>query len=193
MTDPRPADPSAARPAGPLAILIGPMAAGKTSVGKALAARLGVAFADLDALIVRAEGRSIPEIFAADGEKTFRALEADALARALDEHGGILSLGGGAPLTPASAERLRGRPVVLLEIDERIVAQRLGTGADRPMLAGEDPLTRWRAVTSQRMEAYRDLAPYRIDAGQGSPALVARAIARILQLDTPSRVPEETE
>lgn len=85
---------------GPLAILIGPMAAGKTSVGRALASRLDVPFADLDALIVEADGRTIPEIFAADGEAAFRELEAATLARALQEHPGVLSLGGGAPCTP---------------------------------------------------------------------------------------------
>ena len=121
---------------GPLAILIGPMAAGKTSVGRALASRLEVPFADLDALIVEADGRSIPEIFAADGENTFRELEAATLARALLEHPGILSLGGGAPMHPASAERLRGGPVIWLDVDEAIAARRLAHGSGRPLLQG---------------------------------------------------------
>ncbi|MDN5821771.1 MAG: shikimate kinase, partial [Brachybacterium sp.] len=97
---------------GPLAILIGPMAAGKTSVGRALASRLEGPFADLDALIVEADGRAIPEIFADGGETAFRELEAATLARALEEHPGVLSLGGGAPLHPPSRERLRGAPVI---------------------------------------------------------------------------------
>lgn len=178
---------------GPLAILIGPMAAGKTSVGRALASRLGVGFVDLDALIVAEAGRSIPEIFAAQGEPAFRALEADVLARTLREHDGVLSLGGGAPVHPASAELLRGRPVVLLEVDEQVAGRRLARGAGRPMLAGEDPLARWRELAALRGESYRDLAVCRVDSGHGSPAYVARTIITSLQLPLPDRPEKETQ
>ena len=172
---------------GPLAIRIGPMAAGKTSVGRALASRLEVPFADLDALIVEADGRSIPEIFAADGENTFRELEAATLARALLEHPGILSLGGGAPMHPASAERLRGGPVIWLDVDEAIAARRLAHGSGRPLLQGEDPMGRWRELARERSPRYRELAALRIDAGHGSPARVARAILGTLQLEPRTR------
>ena len=80
---------------GPVAVLIGPMAAGKTSVGRALAARLGVPFADLDALIVQEAGRTIPDIFADEGEPAFREREARSLVRAVAHQRGVLSLGGG--------------------------------------------------------------------------------------------------
>ena len=82
------------------------MAAGKTSVGRALAARLGVPFADLDALIVQETGRTIPDIFRLEGEQAFRDREAAALVRALEHQRGVLSLGGGAPMHPRAA---RGR------------------------------------------------------------------------------------
>jgi len=171
---------------GPLAILIGPMAAGKTSVGRALASRLDVPFADLDALIVEADGRTIPEIFAADGETAFREIEAAALARALVEHPGVLSLGGGAPLHPSSRELLRGAPVIFLDIDESIAARRLMHGAGRPMLQGSDPMARWRELATQREPCYRELAALRIDSGHGSPSRVARAILATLELDPSS-------
>ncbi|GAA1330821.1 shikimate kinase [Brachybacterium rhamnosum] len=170
---------------GPLVILMGPMAAGKTSVGRSLAGRLGVPFADLDELIVAAAGRGIPEIFEDRGEEGFRALEAEVLARALEERPGVLALGGGAPLRPESGERLRGRPVVLLEIDEQAAARRLGRGAGRPMLAGDDPLERWRRLMEERGPVYRDLAAHRVDAGRGSPGHVARTIISTLGLSAP--------
>ena len=175
---------------GPLAILIGPMAAGKTSVGRALAARLEVPFADLDALIVEADGRSIPEIFAADGEAGFRELEAATLAEALREHTGVLSLGGGAPLHPASRELLRGAPVIWLDVDETVAARRIAHGAERPMLQGEDPMSRWRELAVRRSPCYRELAALRIDSGHGSPARVARAILQTLRPD-PTTTPEK--
>lgn len=175
---------------GPLAILIGPMAAGKTSVGRALASRLDVPFADLDALIVEADGRTIPEIFAADGEAAFRELEAATLARALQEHPGVLSLGGGAPLHPASRERLRGAPVIWLDVDETIAARRIVHGAGRPMLQGADPMSRWRELAVQRGPCYRELAALRIDSGHGTPARVARSILRVLR-ESPTTHPEK--
>jgi len=179
--------------AGPVAVLIGPMAAGKTSVGRALAARLGVPFADLDALIVQETGRSIPDIFRLEGEQAFRDREAAALVRALAHQRGVLSLGGGAPMHPRAAGTLAQRPVVLLEIDERTAARRLARGVGRPMLEGTDPVARWRELAASRAETYRGLATHRVDAGRGSPAQVARAIIDALQLQGPERPEEETE
>lgn len=175
---------------GPRVILIGPMGAGKTSVGRTLASRLRVGFADLDALIVAADGRSIPDIFAADGESGFRALESAMLARALDEHEGILALGGGTPMLPAARELLAGRPVVLLEVDERAAARRLLRGSGRPMLTGEDPMARWRQLLAERGPVYRELAAHHVDASNGSAGHVARTIIETLQLQ-PSIGPEE--
>lgn len=177
---------------GPLVILIGPMAAGKTSVGRALAARLRVDFTDLDALIVEATGRSIPTLFAEEGEPAFRELESQTLARALTDCDGVLSLGGGAPMHPTSAELLRGLPVVLLEVEERIAARRLSYGAGRPMLEGRDPMARWRELAEERGERYREVAAHRIDSGHGSPARVARTIIRSLQLPLPADPEKET-
>lgn len=165
---------------GPRAVLIGPMAAGKTSVGRALARRWAVEFADLDDAIIERAGRSIPEIFAAGGEAAFRAAEAEALSAMLCAHRGVLSLGGGAPLAEGAATALRGHRVVLLEIDERTAAGRLHGGRGRPLLSGSDPLGRWREISSARLPRYRELAAVSVDARHGSADHVARLIEQAL-------------
>lgn len=166
---------------GPRAVLIGPMAAGKTRVGRSLARMWGVDFLDLDHEIERREGRSIPEIFEAQGESGFRDVEARVLAELLATHDGVLALGGGAPLTPASGDRLLGHTVILLTVDDRTARHRLRGGRGRPMLAGEDPMVAWRRITATRMPAYRELAVHTIDGAGRGPVAVARRIARTLE------------
>ena len=170
-------------PYAPAVVLIGPMAAGKTSVGRALAARLDLEFADLDALIVAEDGRSIPEIFETDGEEAFRDLEAAVLAEALAGHRGVLALGGGAVVRPASGELLRGGPIVWLRISEDAVARRLSGGRGRPMLAGVDALQRWRDVSAAREPVYRDLHRWQVDTDRGSPKAVAHLITDMMEED----------
>src|SRR5690606_24034718 len=101
-------------PARPVAVLVGPPGAGKTTIGRKLARRLDVSFPDADLLIVEAEGRSIPEIFASAGEPYFRGIEERIIGDALVSFDGVLSLGGGAVLSAATRERLRGHRVVHL-------------------------------------------------------------------------------
>lgn len=167
------------------AVLIGPMAAGKTAVGRELARRRGEPFADLDTLIVETDGRTIPQIFAEDGEGCFRDLEARLLADALATRAGVLSLGGGAPVRPESAALLRGLPVVLLRVDEETVATRLRRTQDRPMLVGEDPMQRWRDITAERMPHYRDVARWVVDTHRQPPAALARRIHDLIREDPP--------
>lgn len=180
------ADPGPVRPA---AVLIGPMAAGKTSVGRHLARLWHVPFADLDRVIEERSGCTIPELFAARGEDAFRELEAQTLRELLREHRGVLSLGGGAPLAPANREALQGHAVVLLEIDESAAADRLRGGRGRPLLSGRDPVLAWRGITHRRMPVYRELARYRVDAAHRSSAAVARALVRMLPAPAPDSAP----
>lgn len=167
--------------ARPRAVLIGPMAAGKTSVGRALARLWQVPFVDLDHELEERHGSSVPELFAAHGEHGFRRREADALADLLEHHGGVLSLGGGAPLAPRSAAALADHHVVLIEIDEQTAASRLRGGAGRPLLAGGDAMVQWRTLRNARLPAYRALAVHILDGTTGTPDDLARAIAAALE------------
>jgi shikimate kinase len=141
-------------------VLVGPMAAGKSSVGRRVARRLGVAFIDTDKRIVAAHG-PIPGIFETHGEPHFRDLERLAVAEALAE-GGVISLGGGAVIDVRTRELLRQHPVVFLTVSEAAVADRI-RGGNRPLLAGEDPLERWKRIFAERREWYEEVASATFD------------------------------
>ncbi len=145
-------------------VLIGPMGAGKSSVGKKLAKRLGVEFCDSDAVVVREHG-PIDRIFAEHGESRFRAWERDAVREALST-GGVVALGGGAVLDAGTQADLAHHRVVLLTVSERTIATRIRDTA-RPLLQGEDPLARWREVYAARRELYDRLADTTVDTSSG--------------------------
>ena len=144
-------------PARPAAVLVGPPGAGKTTIGRKLARRLDVPFLDTDQMIEESEGRSIPEIFAADGEAGFRRIEEETVGRALESFDGVLSLGGGAVLSETTRSRLRGHRVVHLTIG---VAEgvRRSQGPGRPLLAGGDVTARYQALLTERSPLYREVA-----------------------------------
>ena len=144
-------------PARPVAVLVGPPGAGKTTIGRKLARRLELPFLDADHLIEEAEGRSIPEIFASDGEPAFREIEERIIGEALTTFGGVLSLGGGAVLSPVTRERLRGHRVVHLTIG---VAEgvRRSQGPGRPLRSGGDVTARYQALLTERAPLYREVA-----------------------------------
>ena len=100
----------------PRVVLVGPPGAGKTTVGRLLAQRLGASFRDVDHDIVERAGKPINEIFIDDGEEHFRALERDAVAEALRTHDGVLSLGGGAVLSEQTRNLLKEHTVALLDV-----------------------------------------------------------------------------
>jgi len=139
--------------------MIGPMGAGKSSIGKKLSRRLGVGFLDADRLLVQRHG-PVAEIFARDGEPRFRELEREVVAEALASTG-VVSLGGGAVLDPLTRERLRGASVVLLTVTPEAVADRLA-GSSRPLLA-QGGMDAWRAIALEREPVYRSLADLVVD------------------------------
>ena len=141
-------------------VLVGPMAAGKTSVGRRVARRLGVAFIDTDKRIVAAHG-PIPAIFAEHGEAHFRGLERAAVAEALAE-GGVISLGGGAVTDEGTRTLLRRHPVVFLTVSEEAVGDRL-RGGTRPLLAGDDPVEKWKKIYAERRGWYQEVASTTFD------------------------------
>jgi len=116
------------------------MGAGKSKVGVLVAERLGRPFVDTDDLIEAAAGRTIPGIFASDGEAAFRRMETEAIARALAGCPGVLALGGGAPTREENWALLRRADafVIYLRADPETILERLADHDDRPLLAGLD-------------------------------------------------------
>ncbi|WET82123.1 shikimate kinase [Amycolatopsis sp. QT-25] len=147
----------------PRAVIIGPPGSGKSTVGPALAARLGLAFRDTDDDIVASAGKPITDIFAEEGEPAFRVLEEEMVAQALAEHDGVLSLGGGAPITPGTRERLAGHTVVFLNVGMAAGVQRAGLSTARPLLAGVNPRATYKTLLDARLPVYREVATIEID------------------------------
>lgn len=132
-------------------VLVGMMGAGKSTIGRRLAARLHLPFVDADQEIEAAAGMSIPEIFAAHGEPYFRDGEARVIARLLDSGPAILATGGGAFLRQETRERIARRGISLwLRADADVVLRRVKRRADRPLLQTADP-----AATIERLLAER--------------------------------------
>ncbi|GAB2818418.1 shikimate kinase [Actinocorallia aurea] len=141
----------------PRAVLIGPPGSGKTTIGLALAAVLGVEFRDTDADIVLKAGKPVSDIFVDDGEDAFRALERDAVRDALAEHDGVLALGGGAILAPETQELLAGHRVVYLDVSLEEAVKRVGLNSVRPLLVF-NPRSQLRKLMAERLPIYQRLA-----------------------------------
>jgi shikimate kinase len=165
--------------AGPVAVLVGTMGAGKTTVGRLLAERLGVGFVDSDQVVEEQAGKPVQEIFVDDGEPAFRALERDAVARSLVDHDGVLSLGGGAVLDPATREALAGHPVVFLRVGLAEAVKRVGLGVGRPLLLG-GVRGRVKQLLDERTPVYEAVARIAVDTDERTPQDVAEEIARRL-------------
>jgi shikimate kinase len=155
---------------------------GKTTVGAVLARRLGTSFTDVDELIVERAGKSISDIFLQDGEPAFRELECAAVAEALDTVDGVLALGGGSVLAAQTRERLRGHEVVYLTVGLTDGLRRTGMSTARPLLAGVNPRTTFRALLEARTPLYREVATVEVDTVRRNTNQVARAVLEALGL-----------
>ncbi len=143
------------RPGGPALVLFGFMGAGKTTVGRCVARRLGVAFTDADHVIVAEQGRSIQQIFADDGEAAFREIEHEVIGRLLGEQDGVLALGGGAVMHPGTQQLLRAHPMTVhLKVTLEHTLARCGDDPSRPMLRRPDLAE----IHARRMEVYDRVA-----------------------------------
>ncbi|WP_236791265.1 shikimate kinase [Amycolatopsis sp. GM8] len=161
----------------PRIVIAGPPGSGKSTVGPLLAKEFGVSFRDSDDDIVARAGRSITDIFATDGEPAFRELEAEVIAEALREHDGVLSVGGGAVLTPVTQERLRGHHVVFLNVGFATGVQRVGLSTARPLLAGVNPRATYRSLLEARLPVYRSVATLEVDTDHRTPEQIVAVIA----------------
>jgi shikimate kinase len=162
--------------AGRKVYLAGFMGTGKTSTARAIAKILGVPWTDLDAVIVRDEGRSVGEIFAERGERGFRNAEHRALKSVVAAGGAVVALGGGAVCFERNRELLRGTgPVVLLTALPEVILKRVGRSQERPLLAGADAPAKIRALLVRRMQDYRRYR-LRVDTSELTPAGAAEAV-----------------
>lgn len=164
-------------------VLVGLMGAGKSTVGKLLADRLGYAFVDLDAEVEALAGRSIPEIFEAGGEMRFRELEAQATQRQDEASGAVLAVGGGWMARPELRDRWPGSVRVWLRVSPQEAWNRLsGDAAPRPMLDPDRPQESLERLLAEREAAY-ELAEISVSAGGSSDrAGAARTADLIVQL-----------
>ncbi|MGH3169809.1 MAG: shikimate kinase [Trebonia sp.] len=168
-----------ADPSSPGVVLVGPPGAGKSSVGRLLASRLGVPFADTDDLVARAAGKPVGDIFVEDGENVFRELERAAVSRGLDATGpggGVLALGSGAALDPDVRRMIAPRTVVYLEAGFATIAKR--TGMDRPrVVVPGNPRGQLRAMLDERRPVYAALASVTVSTDGMAPEEVAADLA----------------
>ncbi len=142
---------------GPRVVLVGPMGAGKTTVGRLLADAWGVPLRDTDQDIERAEGRTVSDIFVDSGEQYFREQEHAAVVAALETHAGVLALGGGAVLDPRTREALADHLVVFLSVGLSDAVKRVGLGTGRPLLLG-NVRSRVKVLLDERTPIYREVA-----------------------------------
>lgn len=183
----------------PKAVLVGLPGAGKSTIGRRLAKALEVDLLDTDAAIVQQTGRTIADIFAADGEHEFRRIEEQVVRAALTDHDGVLSLGGGAVTSAGVRTALAGHPVIYLEISATEGVRRTGGSTVRPLLAGPDRAEKFRILMAERAPLYRRVATIRVDTNRRNPRAVVRYIMARLgvspqtQLDqqTPTTMPAE--
>ncbi|MEV6176485.1 shikimate kinase [Streptomyces sp. NPDC052016] len=165
----------------PVVVLVGPMGVGKSTVGQLLAARLGVGYRDTDDDIVAEQGRTIAEIFVDEGEPAFRAIEKEAVRRALGEHDGVLALGGGAILDEDTRALLAGSRVVYLSMDVEEAVKRTGLNAARPLLA-INPRKQWRELMEARRHLYEGIATAVVATDGRTPEEVAEVALDALEL-----------
>jgi shikimate kinase len=161
-------------------VLVGLMGAGKSSVGRRLACRLGFDFVDADAEIEAAAGATIPEIFAEHGEAVFREGERKVIARLLERPGIVLATGGGAFMNPETRNRIRAQAIsVWLKADLDVLVKRCARRTHRPLLNNGDLRGTLAKLMDQRYPVYAD-ADYTVISVDGPHDAVVDQILDVL-------------
>jgi shikimate kinase len=155
---------------GPHLVLIGMMGAGKSTVGRRLARRLHRPFLDSDELIKAETGRTVAEIFRADGEPAFRRIESRVVTEMLDDPvPAVIAAAGGSVLDPTSRARMRDRGIVVwLQVGPATLSRRVRGSTHRPLL-DVDPEGTLARLAGERESLYRETAHQIVDVGTKSP------------------------
>ena len=161
--------------------LVGMMGSGKTTLGRALAQRLELPFADTDRVLVERTGVPVATIFEFEGEEGFRRRESAVLAELAQGEGRVVATGGGAVLSAANRELMRaGGTVVYLRARLEHLWERTRHDASRPLLATADPRATLAALLEARDPLYREVAHVVVDTGaQSATTLVSRVVAAL--------------
>ncbi|MDD3675629.1 MAG: shikimate kinase [Thauera propionica] len=163
-------------------ILIGMMGAGKTTVGKELARRRNVRFADCDHEIVARTGVSVPTIFEIEGEAGFRRRETQMMDELTRESDIVVATGGGVVMTPENRDLMRERGIVIyLNVPPQVLFERTRHDRNRPLLQVENPRQRIEELYLVRDPLYREVADVIVEGGRGNPGAMVRMIENALQ------------
>ena len=166
----------------PCIVLVGMMGAGKTTVGRELAKRLGRRFVDSDHEIVARTGVAIPVIFDVEGEAGFRKREAEMIDALTRERDIVLATGGGVVLARENREILKSRcKVVYLDVPPLALWERTRHDRNRPLLQVDDPQGRIETLFAERDPLYREVAHVVVSGGRGSAKSMLRKIEKALQ------------
>lgn len=173
-------------------VLIGPMGAGKSEVGRRLGRLLGRQFHDTDRMVENKAGKTVEEIFRDDGEAAFRSLESAAVKEAVRAPGSIIACGGGVVLDPSNIEVLRSSGVVVyLRPSLQAAAARIGPSDGRPLLDTDDPLSTLAKLQESREPLYSQAADHVVDADPDVQE-VARAVLAVWAADPPPQSAQGT-
>lgn len=173
------------------AVLVGFMGAGKSSVGKELARRLGAEFFDVDDRIEAVAGRTIGDIFVAEGEQAFREREREAILDAVSVPGRVIATGGGAFLDAENRRRLKGyAPVIFLDVSPATALSRLAGDTSRPLLQAEDREKAVADLMERRLPAYRE-ADFRVSTENLPADRVAEEVVLLLSRGSKIVPPEK--
>jgi shikimate kinase len=160
--------------------LVGMMGSGKTEIGSRLAERLGCLFFDTDRMVADDAQATIAGIFSTEGEPEVRIREQEALRKAASYPDAVVAAGGGVVLDQANVEVMRATgPVIWLQADPKVLAERVGPGGDRPLLAGGDTVDRLNSMLQDRSAAYHAAADHVVVTDRVEPERVVELVEEL--------------